>query len=252
MTDRRLDDVSATAPTHLADALAEITTRLVGDADSASVLRMVIDVGTGLLEASGIGVMLSNPRGGAEVVAASDEPARFVELLQTQTEQGPCVECIASGSVVVSADLARERARWAEFTPAALEAGFRSVVAVPLQLNGRVVGGFNLLYRHPGESSETQLRVARALSDLVVLGLVQESGERRADRLLERTLAAFNDQVLLGQAIGLVAGALGIDPETGRAAIRAYAARHHRAIGDVARAVTGGTLQPADLATASE
>jgi hypothetical protein len=90
--------------------------RLVDGPDSGTVLRLVTDAGTELLGSTGTGVMLTDPRGGVEVVAASDERSRFVELLQTQVEQGPCLDCIATSTVVTSADLAAEGARWTDFS----------------------------------------------------------------------------------------------------------------------------------------
>ncbi|ADJ48274.1 hypothetical protein AMES_6449 [Amycolatopsis mediterranei S699] len=242
----RLDGESGTAPPELASALVTITSRLVGSPDNATVLRLITEVGTGLLGATATGVMLTGVRG-LEVVAASDETARFVELLQTHIDQGPCVDCIAAAAVITASDLAAERDRWPEFVPAALEAGYHSVVAVPLRLDGTAVGGFNLLYDTAFTAPQWQLDLAQVVSDLAVLALVQERGERRADRLVEATVTALNDRVQLDHAVGLVAGTLGIVPAAARALVTGYAAEHGLVLREVTRAVTEGTLAPADL-----
>jgi GAF domain-containing protein len=247
MTDPTLGDVSEFRPPHLADALAEITSQLTGGPDSATVLRLVTDAGTGLLGAAAAGVMLVDPRGGVEVVAASDQPSRFVELLQTQIEQGPCLDCIATGVIVTVQDLEAERARWPVFVPAAVELGYRAVAAIPLRLDGQAVGGLNLLYGETTSWPVWRLRLAQIVSDLAVLGLVQERGARRADRLAERTLTVLNDLVHLDHAVGMVAGSLGLDPAAARTAIADYAQRLQRPLREVARAVTQGDLDPADL-----
>src|SRR4051794_30214288 len=90
MTDRMLTGVPDIRDPQLAGALVELTTRLVDGTDATTVLRSVTDTGAALLRAAATGVMVLDPRGGIEVVAASDRPARFVEVLQTQTAQGPC------------------------------------------------------------------------------------------------------------------------------------------------------------------
>jgi GAF domain-containing protein len=234
----------------LAGALVEITSRLADGTDATTVLRWVTDAGTALLQAAATGVMMVDPRGGTEVVSASDRPATFVEVLQTQIEQGPCVDCIVTGAVVSASDLAAERPRWPDFVPAALEIGYRAVIAIPLRLDGRAVGGLNLLYTEPTELSERQLHVGQVIADLAVLGLVQEPGQRRADRLAERTLTALNDRVLVDQAIGLIAGTLEIDPAAARLALAEYADHTRLTPLDVARAVTDRTLDPTKLATA--
>jgi hypothetical protein len=80
-----------------------------------------------------------------------------------------------------------------------------------------------------------------------VLALVQERGERRADRLLEATVTAVNDRVQLDHAVGLVAGTLGTTPATARALVLGYASEHGRVLREVTHEITDGTLAPADL-----
>ncbi len=248
MTDPMLGGVPGTPAASVVDSLIEITSRLVDGPDSATVLRLVTDAGINLLGAAATGVMVVDPRGGVEVVAASDKPARFVELLQTQIEQGPCLDCIATGAVVTAADLGAERARWPDFVPAAIEAGYRAVAAIPMRLDGRAVGGLNLLYAETTTLPAWQVNLAQVVSDLAALGLVQERGDRRADRLAERTLTTLNQLVHVDQAVGLVAGTLGIAPAAARAAITTYAGRRRLPLHEIARAITEGSLDPADLA----
>jgi hypothetical protein len=94
-----------------------------------------------------------------------------------------------------------------------------------------------------------QLDLAQVVSDLTVLALVQERGDRRADRLLEATVTALNDRVQLDHAVGMVAGTLEITPAESRALVIAHATEHGLALREVTRAVTDGTLAPADLIT---
>ncbi|MEV6905109.1 GAF domain-containing protein [Amycolatopsis sp. NPDC051372] len=247
MSDRLVDGAPGMASSDVAGALVSITGRLVGSPDNAAVLRLVAEVGTELLGATATGVLLAGGRGGLEVVAASDETARFVELLQAHIDQGPCVECVANVDVVTSSDLAAERDRWPDFVPAALAAGYRSVIAIPLRLDGVAVGGFNLLYDVVTAPRKWQLELAQVVSDLAVLALVQERGDRRADRLFEATVTALNDRVQLDHAVGLVAGNLGIAPAAARALVIGHAAEHDLILREVTRAVTDGSLDPGDL-----
>lgn len=232
----------------IAVALSEITAGLADGRDADAVLRMVTSACTRLLAATATGVMLVDPRGGIQVVSASDERARFVELLQAHTDEGPCVQCIRNDSVVSSVDLTDEPDRWPVFGPAAVQAGYRSIHAIPMRLDGCAVGGLNVLYTRAAPWEAWQERLGRLLADLAVLGLSQEGDVRRVDRLAERTLTALNDRVQLAHAIGMVAGALAIDTERARTAIVDHARLHHSAVRDIARALTDGSLDPADLA----
>jgi GAF domain-containing protein len=231
----------------LAAALAEITVRLVDDHDVDTVLRLVTAACADLLGAAATGVLVVDPRGGTQVVSASDDRSRFVELLQAQTEQGPCVECVRTGSVVHSADLRQDVRRWPAFVPEAVTSGFLAIHAIPLHLDGLAVGGLNLLFTAPRALRLPETRLAKVLADLTVLGLSQERAPRRADLLVERTLRALDDRVLLDHATGLVSGALDVDPEVAKTAIRDHARRTGRPVHEVARAVTDGALEAAEL-----
>ncbi|MEV4150092.1 hypothetical protein AB0J40_40995 [Amycolatopsis sp. NPDC049691] len=158
------------------------------------------------------------------------------------------MDCIETATVITVADLAAERNRWPGFVPAALRAGYRSITAIPMRLDGAAIGGFNLLFDTAIVPRQWQLDLAQVVSDLAVLALVQERGDRRADRLLEATLTALNDRIEFDHAVGLVAGTLGITPAAARALVPAYAIEHERVLREVTRAITDGTLAPADLA----
>nr|WP_238345536.1 GAF and ANTAR domain-containing protein [Actinopolymorpha cephalotaxi] len=200
-----------------------------------------------VLGAAATGVLMVDPHGVVRLVTASDERAEFVELWQAQIDQGPCVDCVRSGEIVVATDLSREASRWPRFAPAATAAGYHAVDAIPMRLDGRAVGGLNLLYAEPGESPRWRRDLAQSLADLAVLGLAQEPGVRRTERLFERTLAAVNDRAVLAQAVGMVAGGLGIDVDQAWTLVRHHARNRRIALRVVAHALTSGSLRPAGL-----
>jgi transcriptional regulator with GAF, ATPase, and Fis domain len=236
-----------TAQDVVSDTLAAITGRLAAHHDGLTVLRAVTDACASLLSADSTGVLIADPRGGFEVIAASDERARFVELLQAQTREGPCLDCVNDNSAVVATDLAADAYRWPRFAPAATEAGFGSVYAYPMRLMDRVVGGLNMFYSASVDLPQSTRRLAQALADLAVLGLTQERDQRRVERLAEQTLTTLNDRAHLGHAIGMVAGALGVTPDAARAMLAATSAATGRSLRELAHAVTSGALAPADL-----
>ncbi|MCR3750812.1 GAF domain-containing protein [Lentzea californiensis] len=236
------------AQEQIAITLSELTASLVGCHDAESVLRLVTAACESLLSASAIGVMLVDPRGGLSVVSASDEQARFLELLQSQIDEGPCVDCVRHDAMIASPDLRDEPGRWPAFTQAALDAGFRAVHAVPMRLSGDAVGGLNVFYAAVTPWEEWQQRLGQVLADLAVLGLSQDDDPARTHRLAEKTLTTLNDRVMLAHAIGMVAGALDIGTDEARRLIFGYAATQGSPVRDVARRLTGGNLEAAELA----
>ncbi len=237
----------------LADVLVELTTRLVADGtDTAALLRVVTRSCGELTGAAAAGMLITDPRGAVEVVAASDDTTRFLELLQALTGDGPCVECIRTGELVFETDLGtKDPARWPTFTAAAKSSGFRAVHAFPLRLRGRALGGLNIFHAQAGALTREQLQAGQALADLAVLGLTVEPGERRDARLAEATLRVLNGRVRLAQAAGMVAAARDLDPGAARALLQAHADRTHSTTGEVAEAITTGALAPAELAAAT-
>lgn len=236
-----------TAEEQVSITVAGITARLAARHDGLTILGSVTDACRTLLAADATGVLISDPRGGLEVIAASDENARFTELLQTQTDQGPCVDCLVENAVTTSVDLDADERRWPEFVPRATGAGYRSMFAFPLRLIDRAVGGVNLLYTSRTDLAEAELRLGQALADLAVLGLTQERDQRRVDRLAEQTLTTLNDRVHIGQAVGIVAGSLDITPDDARARLTDHSRHTGQSLRDVAKAVTDGALDPRDL-----
>ncbi len=232
-----------TVPDHVSDAFATITARLAARHDALTIVRAVTDVGGAVMAAAATGILVTDPRGGVEVVAASDERARFVELLQAQAEEGPCVACIHENALVGSVDLTEET-RWSSFTTVAKEAGFRSVYAFPMRLGTRAVGGLNVLYTERTDLPPADLRLGQALADLAVLGLTQERDERRAERLAEQTIRTLNDRVSIGHAVGMLAGALGLTPDDARTRLYDYAVTTGRPLRELARELADGTLAP--------
>jgi hypothetical protein len=83
---------------------------------------------------------------------ASDCPARGsagaargnVELFELQSLEGPCPDCYRTGQPALNHNLEGLDGRWPRFAPVALEAGFRSVHAVPMRLRGATIGALNL------------------------------------------------------------------------------------------------------------
>ena len=135
------------ADVELADVLVELADTLVDDFDVIDFLHVLTQRCVQLLDVSAASLLLTNAEGTLQVVAASSERTRLLELFQLHTDQGPCVDCFHSGAPVSVADIAAA-GRWPRFTAAAAEVGFAAVHAVPMRLRKEVIGALNL-FRAP-------------------------------------------------------------------------------------------------------
>jgi GAF domain-containing protein len=96
----------------------------------------------------------------------TDELATELDTAQYRSEHGPCLEAY-SVRQVVGAPIAKDgdsARRWPQFTDAAVEAGIRSVLAVPLVANQRPVGALNIYSRGIEAFDDTQAETAALFS----------------------------------------------------------------------------------------
>ena len=166
-----------------------------------------------LLSADAAGIVLGDARRELRAVAASDEAARVMELLQLQSDEGPCLDCFQTAAPVSVADLAEAAGRWPTFVAAVAERGdFRSVHALPLRLRGRAIGALNLFGNMPGPLPELDLALGQALADVATIGILQERAIRRSEVLNEQLQSALNNRVIIEQAKGVLAQYGGLTP----------------------------------------
>jgi GAF domain-containing protein len=225
----------------LSDTFVELADTMVAEFDVIDFLHMLTDRSVRLLGASAAGVVLADPRGELRVAAASSEEAGLLELFQLQNDQGPCLECFRTGRPVTAADLAGAAPRWPRFAQAAVQAGFRTVEALPMRLRDQVIGALNLFRAETGPFDPVDLRIAQALADVATIGLLHERNVRRRETVAEQLQAALNSRVVIEQAKGKLAERLSIDMDRAFAMLRDYARATNQRLTDVARDFVTGT-----------
>jgi len=131
----------------LSRAFVGLADTLVDDYDIIDLLDRLVSYSVELLAADAAGIMLADSQGNLRVVASSQEDAKVMELLQLQSEQGPCMECCRTGAPVSVPNLADAATRWPVFVAAVAERrAYRSVHALPLRLRGEAIGAMNLFH----------------------------------------------------------------------------------------------------------
>jgi GAF domain-containing protein len=232
----------------LADVFVEMADTLVDDFDVIDFMHALAERCVQLLGVSAAGLLLTDQQGALQVVAASSERTRLLELFQLQTDQGPCVDCFRTGQPVSVTDLPAA-GLWPRFTAAAAEVGYAAVHALPMRLRDEVIGALNLFDTDPGPLAAGTLRIGQALADVATIGLLQQRAIRRRDVLTEQLQTALNSRVLIEQAKGVLAERLQVHLDEAFALLRDSARRTSRRLSDLAQAVVDGTEQLPPAAT---
>ena len=236
----------------VSDAFVALADTLVDDYDVIDLLDQLVAHCVALLAADAAGLLLGDARQQLRVVAASSEDAQTMELLQLQSDEGPCLEAYQSVRQVRTPDLSQVAHRWPRFVEAAARAGaFASVHAIPLRLRGQAIGVLNLFHRTPGPLPETDLSLGQALADVATIGILQERAIRRGEVLNEQLQTALNSRVIIEQAKGVVAQSLGVGMDAAFDRLRRHARHNNLRLVEVARRTVTGELDLDVLSTAT-
>src|SRR5215213_6524384 len=230
----------------ISQAFVTLADTLVDEYDVIDLLDRLVGFCVQLLPADAAGIVLGDARQELRAVAASDEAAHVMELLQLQNDEGPCLDCFQSAEPVSVADLAEAAGRWPVFVAAVQRrSDFRSVHALPLRLRGRAIGALNLFGGLPGPLPESDLALGQALADVATIGILQERAIRRGEVLNEQLQLALNGRVVVEQAKGLLAQHHGISMDAAFHRLRRYARARNLRLADVARQLATSKLDPA-------
>jgi transcriptional regulator with GAF, ATPase, and Fis domain len=218
----------------LADTFVALADTLVEDYDVVELLDRLVASCVELLGVAAAGLLLGDQNGHLAVAASSSEEARLIEIFQLQNDEGPCLECFRSGTAVSGASLAAQTERWPLFAPAAVNAGFSSVTAVPMRLRRQTIGALNLFSESEGVVGDDDQRLAQALADVATIGILQQRSVHQSNLLADQLQHALNSRVVIEQAKGVLAERSAVDIETAFDGLRRHARAGHRKITDVA------------------
>lgn len=228
----------------LAETFVTLADTLVDDYDVVDLLHQLVDACVNLLGVTAAGLLLDDQRGNLAVMASSNEETRLLEVLQLQSDAGPCLDCVRSGAQVSVDDLNADQARWPEFAAAAMAIGFRSVAAVPLRLRTETIGALNMFHSAPHPVALNDRRLAQALADVATIGILQRRSTHRSAMMAEQLQHALNSRIVIEQAKGVLAERNAVDMDAAFTALRRYARNHNRKLSELAMDVVRGEIDP--------
>lgn len=232
------------------ETFVELADTLVDDYDVIGFLDLLAHRVVDLLGVAACGVVLIDHHGTLNLVAASTEETRLLELSQLQNDEGPCLDSYRTGVPVSEEDLGGHGdARWPRFAPVARAAGFSSVHALPMRLREAIVGAVNLFGSAPDRLDVESLSLAQAMADVATIGILHERTVRQHETIAGQLQAALDSRIFIEQAKGVLAERLSVGVDDAFGLLRDHARSTNRKLREVAEGVVAGTI--ADLGGAA-
>lgn len=221
----------------LAETLVLLADTLVVGYDLVELLHTLVERCADIVGAADAGILLADPDGYLEVVAATSEAARVVELRQIRGVGGPSLEAYASGRVATVADVADVEERWPDVARAARDAGYARIDSVPMRLRAESIGALTLYRATLAPLDAADLTAAQALADVATIGILHERAFREADLTRRQLQRALESRVVIEQAKGIIAQTHDLGVDAAFALLRAHARSAGERLHDVARDV---------------
>jgi GAF domain-containing protein len=226
----------------LTEVFVELADTLVDEFDVVDLLQTLTERTVELVDSDAAGLMLDDQRGNLRLIAHTDESARLLELFELQQQEGPCLDCFATGQAIVNIDLTTATDRWPVFSQAAREVGFGTSHAVPLRLRRQVIGALNLFTTGLRPLSDDHLAIAQGLADIATIGLLHERAVRDQVTLSEQLQAALQSRILVEQAKGVLSAQAGMSVEAAFALMRTHSRRTGQPLTTVAAGIVAGRV----------
>jgi diguanylate cyclase (GGDEF)-like protein len=167
------------------DVLSDFARTLTTDFSIQGILDHLVVRIVDLLPITGAGVTLIPASLEPQFIAASDKWALRHEQLQTELDEGPCLEAYRTGEAVAVPDLAHDD-RFPRFGPQAIEEGLVAVFTFPLHHGDRRLGALDLYRSTAGGLDEREMSIARTLSDVTTAYLLNAHRRSALQRSAER------------------------------------------------------------------
>jgi hypothetical protein len=218
--------------------------RLIGEGGGELETKRLCDVCAEVTGMSGAGIMLMTGEVPWGSVCTTNAVSAFIEQLQYELGEGPCVDAYHQDRPVLEPDLAEPATpRWLAFTSPAIEAGVQAIFGFPLQVGAVRLGALNLYRDRPGPLTDEQHADALVMADVAAQAVLVLQANAPPGKLAEALEAGGDFQYVVHQASGMVAAQLDVSISHALVRLRAYAFGNDRPLADVARDVVARTLR---------
>ena len=165
-------------------------------------LAQVVALAVSTIEGCDFAGIFLMEEGAVTTPVCTDQIVIELDALQHRFVEGPCLEALDHGRAFYADDLEHDH-RWPSFGPEAVDRGVRSLLALPLQVNG-TLGALNLYARYPHAFGVFDRGRAALLAAMAGLAFSSARSHEAEDRQRENLQAALATREVIGQAKGIL------------------------------------------------
>jgi transcriptional regulator with GAF, ATPase, and Fis domain len=172
-------------------------------------------------------------------VTYSGELAVRGDERQYELDDGPCLQALRSGEVVVVDDLADE-SRWGLYPERALEAGVHSSLSFPLSLGERGRGALNLYASRPHAFADADDEAGRAWAGQASGALLVAWQMADRGKAVDDLAQGLQTRQVIGQAVGLLMAQRRCTADEAFELLKGASQRNNEKLRDVAARMVAG------------
>ncbi|MBB5787824.1 GAF and ANTAR domain-containing protein [Jiangella mangrovi] len=218
-------------PDNVAQLLSAAAPHLYLQPDVESTVNAVVHQGVEVIGGDAAGATLLRPRGRREVAAATTDRAEEADRVQFELSEGPSLTALTEQVPILVTDSTTEP-RWPRWTAVIAEIGYRSMLAMPLDLGPHYSGTVIVFWELAEQPAERHVAVAKLLLRHAAIAITDA---RRSSTLRE----AIDARYQIGLAQGILMERYGLDATQSFEVLRRYSRDNNvklsRVAGDVVR-----------------
>lgn len=179
------------------------------------------------------GASVTTHREGAPSAVGSDEWSQQLDETQFVEHEGPCLDAFRSGTVFRVRDFATDN-RWPSYSEQALKGGVASMLSLPLQAQGNVIGALNLYSRRPDAFDAEAASIGQIVAGHVGLASQVSAAFFRHRDLADQLAEAMRSRAVIEQAKGVLMAQQHVDADGAFDLLRTTSQHSNRKLRDVA------------------
>jgi GAF domain-containing protein len=181
-------------------------------------------------------------RKSSATVASSSEHAKNMDEIQYQFGDGPCLRAARQKETIYVADLESDD-RWHDYADAVLQHGIRSVLAIPIPLDGEADAGLNLYSHVVDNFDEEAIKAAETFAGQASKGLSLSVRLTQQAETAAHLKAAMESRTTIDLAVGIIMGQNRCSQDRAFEILRSASSSRNVKLRDIAAGIVASTGQ---------